>query len=384
VADRLLTRRSSSDVAAILLVAACLRLILLPLPATLSDDIFRYVWDGRVAGAGLNPYFLAPDSPELDELRDDLWERLPHRQVATVYPPLAMAIFSIAARGSCVLLLFLIRRLGVPDGRAIWYAWNPLVTLEIAGMGHVDALGVAAILVVGIALVSRPPRAVMAGVAAAAAVLAKLVPVVGLPAWARQSGRTWVFVAVVAGLLIVTLVPIVVLTGGVPPGLVAYGVRWEFNGPLFEPLWRLLDQMGAPDGVSSLLDSAKARTDWIGFWNRFYPWNYPQLLSKLMLSAGLIVALGFAWTDRRPVPSMGRIFSSVILFSATVYPWYLVWILPWAAICRHTAWLGLSGLILLSYLPQFTDLPLFPWVYLLIWAPFVLLFGLPSSRWSID
>ncbi|TNF73759.1 MAG: hypothetical protein EP299_07805, partial [Acidobacteria bacterium] len=97
VADRLLSARSPG-VVAILLVAACLRLILLPLPATLSDDIYRYVWDGRVAGAGLNPYFLAPDSPELDGLRDDLWERLPHRQVATVYPPLAMAVFSIAAR----------------------------------------------------------------------------------------------------------------------------------------------------------------------------------------------------------------------------------------------------------------------------------------------
>ncbi|TNF74091.1 MAG: DUF2029 domain-containing protein, partial [Acidobacteria bacterium] len=159
-----------------------------------------------------------------------LWERLPHRQVATVYPPLAMAVFSIAARlpaptlalklmlslldlGSCVLLLFLIRRLGVPDRRAIWYAWNPLVTLEIAGMGHVDALGVAAILVVAVALVSRPPRAVMAGVAAAAAVLAKLVPLVALPAWARQSGRPWVLVALVTALLIATLTPIVVLTG---------------------------------------------------------------------------------------------------------------------------------------------------------------------------
>lgn len=400
VADRLLAARSSS-VAAILLAAACLRLILLPLPATLSDDIYRYVWDGRVAGAGLNPYFLAPDSPELDDLRDDLWERLPHRQVATVYPPLAMAIFSIAARlpaptlalklilslidlGSCALLLLLIRRLGVPEHRAIWYAWNPLVTLEIAGMGHVDALGVAALLVVAVALMSRPPRAVLAGVAAAAAVVAKLVPLVGLPAWARQSGRPWVFVAVAAGLLVVSLVPIVVLTGGVPSGLVAYGVRWEFNGPLFEPLWRLLDQIRAADGVSSLLDWAKTQTGWIGFWNRFYPWNYPQLLSKLILAAGLLVALGFAWTDRRPIPSMGKIFSCVILFSATVYPWYLVWILPWAAICRHTAWLGLSGLILLSYLPQFTEMPLFPWVYLLIWTPFSLLFLLPASRWSID
>lgn len=400
LADRLLSARPPAA-AAILLVAAGLRLLLLPLPATLSDDIYRYLWDGRVAGAGLNPYLLAPDSPELEAFRDDLWERLPHRQVATVYPPLAMAVFSIAARlpaptlalklilslfdlVSCALLLLLVRRLGVAEHRAVWYAWNPLVTLEIAGMGHVDALGVTAILLVAVALVSWPPRAVQAAVAGAAAVLAKLVPLVALPAWARQSGRPWLLLGVMGGLLIVTLGPIALSTSGVPPGLVAYGVRWEYNGPLFEPLWRLLDSSRAPEGIESLLDRAKAGTGWIEFWNRFYPWNYPQLLSKLLLAAGLLAALGFAWRDPRPVPSMGRIFGSVLLFSATVYPWYLIWILPWAAICGHTAWLGLSGLILLSYAPQLTGLPLFPGFYLLIWAPFLLLFRLPSSRWSLD
>ncbi|MDH3745294.1 MAG: hypothetical protein OES47_09350, partial [Acidobacteriota bacterium] len=74
IADR---QRTGS--AAILIVAAALRLMALPLPASLSDDIFRYIWDGRVAGAGSNPYLLAPEDAELEPLRDDLYERLPHR-----------------------------------------------------------------------------------------------------------------------------------------------------------------------------------------------------------------------------------------------------------------------------------------------------------------
>jgi hypothetical protein len=148
---------------AILLGALLVRLPLLPLPPTLSDDALRYLWDGKVAAAGLNPYALAPAAERLTPLRDGVWRRLPHTQVPTVYPPLAVAVFSIASRLpfplfawkvlvlaadllGCRLLLALARRLGVPEGRAVWYAWNPLVALEVAGMGHVDALGVAAVI----------------------------------------------------------------------------------------------------------------------------------------------------------------------------------------------------------------------------------------------
>ena len=82
---------------AILLISVVLRIPLIPLPPTLSDDTLRYVWDGKVVRSGFNPYLLAPDAPELEPLRDDLWTRMPHRHVQTVYPPLAMALFSAAS-----------------------------------------------------------------------------------------------------------------------------------------------------------------------------------------------------------------------------------------------------------------------------------------------
>ncbi|MDP9120593.1 MAG: hypothetical protein M3O15_04370, partial [Acidobacteriota bacterium] len=129
-----------------------LRLPLLPLPLTLSDDVLRYVWDGKVASAGRNPYALSPEAEELAPLRDEAWRHLPHRGLPTVYPPLAIAAFSIAARlpfpilawkglataadlAACALLLALARRTGRPEGLAVWYAWNPLAALETAGMG---------------------------------------------------------------------------------------------------------------------------------------------------------------------------------------------------------------------------------------------------------
>jgi hypothetical protein len=82
--------------AVILLGASLLRLLLLPLPPTLSDDALRYLWDGKVARAGWNPYALPPAAPELAPLRDAIWLRLPHQDVPTVYPPLAITSFSIA------------------------------------------------------------------------------------------------------------------------------------------------------------------------------------------------------------------------------------------------------------------------------------------------
>src|SRR6202030_343488 len=106
-------------------------------------DALRYLWDGKVAAAGYNPYALPPAAGRLTLLRDENWRRLPHRQVQTVYPPLSIAAFSIAARlpnpilawkamataadlAGCALLLALARRLGLPGTRTVWYAWNPL------------------------------------------------------------------------------------------------------------------------------------------------------------------------------------------------------------------------------------------------------------------
>jgi hypothetical protein len=380
---------------AVLLGALLLRLPLLPVPPTLSDDVLRYLWDGKVASAGLNPYALAPAAGKLIPLRDEIWERLPHRQVPTVYPPLSIAAFSIASRlpfpmpawklmvsaadlAACWLLLLAARRLGVPEGRTAWYAWNPLVALEVAGMGHVDALGVAA--VIGAVLFLLPPvlpsikrrGAAAAATLAAAGVLAKLVPFAALPMWARQSGRPRRFLFMSLGLIAAAAFPVVMATG-VPPGLVIYGVSWEFDGPLFEPLWRLLAAAGAAPALAHGLDRLKELTGIYQGLNPLYPYLYPQFLAKLLLAAGMAVAVALSLRERDPAAGTGRLLGRLLLLSATVYPWYLLWVLPWAALRRDTAWLALSALILLSYLPQLAGVALWPWVYLGIWGPFLAL-----------
>ena len=380
----------------ILLGAAALRLVLLPLPLTLSDDALRYLWDGRVAMAGLNPYALPPAASELIPLRDEIWRRLPHSEVATVYPPLSIAAFSIASLlpfplvawkslaavtdlGTCALLLALARRRGIPEARTAWYAWNPLVILEVAGMGHVDALGVAALVATVLALTPRPGglrRWDRAAIGAAAGVLAKLAPLAALPMWARQSGRPLRFLAAALGLLAVAFLPVLTATGGIPPGLLRYGISWEFNGPVYEPLWRLLDAVGAAPALKSLLDHLKMWTGEYEAWNPLYPYIYPQLLAKALLAFGMGAAVAWSLREKDPIVGTGRLFGALLLLSPTVYPWYLLWVLPWAALARHRAWLALSALILLSYLTKMMELPLMPWIYFGIWGPFAVLWVL--------
>jgi len=419
---------------AILAGAFLLRLPLLPLPLTLSDDALRYLWDGKVAAAGFNPYALPPAAKNLTFLRDEAWRRLPHREVQTVYPPLSIAAFSIAARlpnpilawkamaaaadlAGCALLLALARRLQLPPARTVWYAWNPLVAIELSGMAHVDGLGVAACLATVLYLLpavpavpparsrdprdpgaapAPPPAWAAAGVFAATGVLAKLAPITALPMWSRQSGRPGRMLAVAGGLLAAAGLPVLAAAGGIPPGLVTYAVSWEFDGPLFEPLWRLLDWAGAAPWLARLLDAAKRLTGEYARWNPLYHFLYPQFLAKALLGLAMlgVVIISASRRDGRdgggtgrrlmpmgPAAATGWLLGALLLLSATVYPWYVVWVLPWAALYRHTAWRVLSALILLSYLSQRGGVPLMPWVFAAIWVPFGILLA-AGRRWS--
>ncbi len=411
-------RGAGSPGKAILLGALLLRIPLLPLPLTLSEDVLRYLWDGRVAAAGYNPYALPPQAAELAALRDGsdgIWRRLPHRDVPTVYPPLAVAAFSISTRlpfpilswkilatggdlAVIALLLALARRAGLPEARVVWYAWNPLAALEVAGMGHVDALAIAAALGAALLVMRRRDRearreqgaahrpsateVAAAAACAAAGALIKLAPAAAIPMWSRQSGRPPLFLAVAALLLATAFLPVLLATGGPPPGLLTYGIRWEFNGPLFEPLWRLIDAAHLAPALAARLAAWKLAHHEYYRWNWLYPYLYPQLLAKLVLAAGSAAAVAAALFERDPIAGSGRLFARLLLLSATIYPWYVLWVLPWAALARHRAWLALSGLILLAYVPRGTSVPLLPWVFVAIWAPFLLLRLASRRPWS--
>ena len=391
-------------VAGILAVALLLRLLALPLAPSLSDDVHRYLWDGRVAASGANPYRLTPNDPELTALRDDLWQRTAHRDVATVYPPLALGLFAGASvlpqplAGyklalvavdliGCALLLALARRRGSIVA-ALAYVWNPLVVIEGAGMGHVDVPGASLVIacVYLIAVQSRarsgPRRSLAAGAVAALGVLAKLVPLAAVPLWwrtiRRDRSRGRLFALGAACLLVPAAAAVLVWTGGVPPGLLTYALRWEYNGPLHEPLWRLLDVLQLDRVAAGCVHAVRlvfgGEID-APPWQTLYSYAYPQFLSRLLLLAAGLIAWLRLWRARPgPVGAAFVAFGILFLASPTFYPWYLIWILPWAALLGVRSVLALSATLPLAYLPALAGVDYFPWVYGAVWLPPLLVF----------
>lgn len=206
-------RVAGAALPAVLLLALAMRLLTFASPPLLSTDIYRYIWDGKVQAAGINPYLYVPAAPELTRLRDNgtgaeaIYPNINRAGFApTIYPPAAQALFAgvglvwptiwgmkaamlafdLLGIGAALMLLRLARQ---PLERVLILAWNPLVVWEFAGGGHIDA---AALGFVGLmlALAARRRRA-LAGLALGAAVLCKLLPAALFPAvWRRWDLRT--------------------------------------------------------------------------------------------------------------------------------------------------------------------------------------------------
>ena len=159
-------------------VGIMLRIYVLLFDPLLSTDIFRYIWDGRVQAAGINPYRYFPSHDALVHLRDaTIFPRINRADYAvTIYPPVAEFFFLIVTRiGENVnvmrlallgceavivtLVALFLRRMERPTTRVVAYFWHPLPIWEIANNGHVDALAVALMMLgLWVALTGRAVR----------------------------------------------------------------------------------------------------------------------------------------------------------------------------------------------------------------------------------
>ena len=183
-------------------LALAMRLVLVVIDPLLSTDLYRYVWDGRVQAAGINPYAHVPADPALTALRDAaIYPRINRADYAvTAYPPVAQMFFLAVTRISesvvamrlamigcevaiVAAIIALLRRLALPETAVVAYAWHPLAVFEIANNGHVEALMVALMMLGVWLLVSE--RKVAGAVAVALAALAKPYAVLILPAFWR-------------------------------------------------------------------------------------------------------------------------------------------------------------------------------------------------------
>lgn len=292
-----------------LLAAALWQLQFLRLPPGTDDDIHRYVWDGRLQRLGYNPYIVVPSDPAVRGLHTTETRTLNNPNLPTPYPPGAELFFravtaihesTFALKAAFVVcdfavafvLLDVLRREGRGAHLVLVYAWNPLLTVALAGSGHVDIVG-ALFLVASFAALARRWRAI-AAVTFALAVAVKLLPIVLLPLyWKRVRARDAALAAALMALLYVPFLH----EGGVPTGsLGTYVHSFRFNDPVFAALERL----AAPQIVAGLATL-------LGF--------LTAVLPRSTAPEGSPAA--FAWP-----------MAASLLCAPVVYPWYLLWLLP--------------------------------------------------------
>lgn len=341
---------------AILGVALLLRLFFLFSPPQLSDDLYRYLWDGHQLLLGSNPYAAAPTAAttadaELEALR----RQVNHPDLVTIYPPAAQLVFAAGALlggmvsgmklwlvlldlAACGLLLRLLDRLGLPRWRAVLYAWNPLPVLEIAGSGHIDGVGSLLLLVACLLVVGRPDddkgaRYAAAGAFLAAAGLVKLFPFALLPAFLClvPAGRRHAFLAGFAGLTAALLLPFLPELRHLGETLAVYARHWEFAGLAFTLLRRLTGS------------GTTARLLLIGGFGAILAALLWRLWRRLRLTADN------AGRGRLLVGFCAAAAMAFLLLTPTLQPWYALVLAAFLPFCAGPASLVLCWSVFLAY-----------------------------------
>ena len=341
---------TTASLKTVVLFGVLFRITLLFSPPGLSDDVYRYLWDGRVQAAGINPYAYPPASGELAFLRDDaVFPRVNHPDVPTIYPPLAQIFFEICylvypsiltLKTALVLfdlltawfLLGLIRLYDQHPGQLLIYLWHPLLLVEVAGNGHIDAMGVA--FMVFAFLYLQVGGYARAFAALALSCLSKFFAICLVPVfWRWICGRTarssegrlpagfrpqtvWP-VVIFAAIMAVGYLPYREAGENLFAGLLVYAEHWSFNAPVFYIL-------------SHLFESP--------FWARAV---------IAVLFAGAVIL--FTFSRMPPIQAGFFLVGAFLLLTPTLHPWYAIWIIPFMVFYRQPAWLIFTGLIAISY-----------------------------------
>jgi hypothetical protein len=329
----------------ILGVAIALRVVAVSFEPLLSSDIFRYIWDGKVQSAGINPYRYVPADPALATLRDAaIFPNINRADYAvTIYPPVAQVFFLLVTRLGAntlvmrlallaceaitvLIVLRMLKRLQRPPTRIVAYLWHPLPAWEIANSGHIDGL-MLCLMFLGIWL-AIGGHAIRGAIVIALAALAKPLALPALAAiW-----RPWNWKMIFAVIAAVGLCYLPYLSVG-----------WGVLGFLTKGY--LVEEGVSTGGGLWLLD----------LWRLAFGTHRGDVLAYVAFAASLMMALTvWIWTrpNRNEASDLAGINSlllaSLILLSPN-YPWYFLVLVPFLALIGNApTWAATIGAILLT------------------------------------
>jgi alpha-1,6-mannosyltransferase len=348
--------------------ALLFRLLWLPATPALSDDVYRFRWDGLLGSHGVNPFRYRPDEIIADGARaafpdaavrtqtlpqlQQLYRQLNSPHYYSVYPPVCQLVFSISARlfpasatgfalclrlailaaevGTAWLLLALLRIFELPTDRALRYLLHPLVIVELTGNLHFEAGAIFFLLLV-LWLLSREQRA-RSAVALGLSVATKLLPLLALPLLVRRLGwrRFLTYGSLVAGTLLVLFSPFfsTELVVNISRSLKLYFRSFEFNASIYYILRA------------------------IGY--RLTTYNEIAIIGPALGLTAALVGLALAWRERRPTlatlpQTLVLLLAAYYFLATTVHPWYLTALISLSALSRFRFPLAWGGLAVLSY-----------------------------------
>ena len=339
-------RSGSFRLSTILLCAVLFRLLLFATPPSLSDDAYRYIWDGLLQHEGLNPYQFAPEDIPVEDLKQDpSYENLNSKSFISVYPPVSQFIFWLGTywhdpdhdlsyyliKGFLVLAelmaIFLLARM-VSCGFVLFYAWNPVVVIETAGQAHTEsALLLALALVIYLA---KKNQSTWASVSLSLAGWIKLYPFLFFPFLWRRFGWRSVWPSILIAVLVALPFSAPYVLMNVSGSLDLYARFFEFNSGLYYLIKESLLWMTGDDWSKQLGP----------FLRGVFLWSVPLLYVmdyrlKWSLAQACLILTG-----------------SYFILTTTIHPWYLLiplfliaclqikgWHWIWLAICSMGTYL---------------------------------------------
>jgi hypothetical protein len=380
-------------------MAALMQAVLIFSRPTLTDDMYRYIWDGRVQAQGISPYRYPPNAPELVSLGDkEVYPFINRKPVVTVYPPAAEAAFfllwkiwpdnvhwfqaAMATGGllAGILLMGLLRDLGSSPVRGLIFLWSPLLIFETAHAAHLDGLVLP--FLVGAWWARVRERDALTGLLIGIATPMKFYPALLLPfLWRPQhpKGR-WTMPLTFLITTSMFYIPYILTSQTSILGYLPGYFKEKFN---ISPLVAMLNHF--LDGIH---------------------WNLSYRLVGLSIGIVLIAAI---WCVFHPASDAETALRRCIwpigvitLLSQDLFAWYMLWLLPLIAIFLQpsnktwkaftlpkidpwTGWWLFCGLVALSYtffikwkpVPsaiQFQFLPLYIFLFIdlvtLLWKKF--------------
>lgn len=354
----------------ILIIALFCRLTLLPHEP--SDDINRYLWEGRRIQEGINPYVYSPNDLSTSDIakKDPFFENINQPQSPAAYPPLMLYIFSLMVRVSytplamkTLMMLFDMGTLGAlfmllqyRDLEPTWsilYAFNPVILYGFAGQGHFDSIMI--FLCMAAIVCYDRKRWIWMYFFMGLAVQSKYVAVVMLPFLIRRDTLKFLWVA-----LLVTIIPYVPFISEDPwqpfYGLIKFGETYAFNGSVHGLLRAALGGIHQATTLCKLLMGSTLLFGYV----YFHPQRNRRFLNDPI--SGSYFAVG-----------------ALLVLAPTIHFWYVSWIIPFLALRPTKSWLTLcltiSGYFVTNGIYHHTGrwhLPI--GIQIWEWLPFWLLF----------